>query len=159
MDGTVWPLKLSIWWRWMGCDRESQRHLFLKRKNLFGLYIYIHTHTHIYIYIYIYILDKKEINPMACKYEKKTIFKWCIHLCMDNVSKVGDLSQGWHKGSLFNSYYTKSATPFLGLLHFTLYPYFIMVSVKQGSIEYHLFESLVWLDLGLNSGLPNHWQT
>ena len=27
-----------------------------------------------------------------------------------------------------------------------------MLSVKQGSIKYHFFESLVWLDLGLNHG-------
>ena len=43
------------------------------------------------------------------------------------ISKVGDLSQGWPKGSLFNSYYTKvflgGATLFPGLLHFTHYPY------------------------------------
>ena len=29
------------------------------------------------------------------------------------------------------------ATTFPGLLHFTLDPYFIMLSVKQGGIEYH----------------------
>ena len=29
-----------------------------------------------------------------------------------------------------------------------------MLSVKQGSIK-----SLVWLDLGLNPDLPNHWWT
>ena len=44
------------------------------------IYIYIHTHTHIYIYIWI------------GKYK---------------VSKVDNISQGWPKGSLFNSYYTK----------------------------------------------------
>ena len=37
---------------------------------------------------------------------------------------------------LFNSYYTlgKGATPFPGLLHFTLDPYLIMLSVKQSGI-------------------------
>ena len=35
------------------------------------------------------------------------------------VSKVDDRSRGWREGSFFDSYYTKSATPFLGLLHFT----------------------------------------
>ena len=29
------------------------------------------------------------------------------------------------------------ATPFPGLLHFTLEPYLIMLSVKQGGIKYH----------------------
>ena len=36
------------------------------------------------------------------------------------------------------------ATPFLGLLHFTLDPYLIMLSVKQWGIKYH-FSSL-WYD-------------
>ena len=48
---------------------------------------------------------------------------------------------------------------FPGLLHFTLDPYLIMLSVKQGGIKYHFFESLVWFDLGLNPGLPDHWWT
>ena len=50
-------------------------------------------------------------------------------------------------------------TPFLGLLHFTLDMYLIMLNVKQGDIKYHFFESLVQLDLGLNPGLLDHWQT
>ena len=29
-----------------------------------------------------------------------------------------------------------------------------MLSAKQGGIKYHFFESLIWLDLGLNFGLP-----
>ena len=48
---------------------------------------------------------------------------------------VGDLSRGWPKGSLFNSYYTEGSTPFPGLLQFTLDPYLIMMSVKQGGIK------------------------
>ena len=48
---------------------------------------------------------------------------------------------------------------FLGLLHFTLDTYLIVLSVKQGAIKYHFFKSLVWLDLGLNPGLPDHWRT
>ena len=43
-------------------------------------------------------------------------------------------------------------TSFPGSLHFTLDPYLIMLCAKQGGIKYH-FESLVWLDLGLNPGL------
>ena len=37
--------------------------------------------------------------------------------------------------------------------------YLIMLSVKQGGIMYHFFESLVWLYLGLNPSLLGHWQT
>ena len=44
------------------------------------------------------------------------------------------------------------------LLHFTQDPYLIMQSVKKGGIKY-LFEFLVWLDQGLNPGLPSHWRT
>ena len=39
------------------------------------------------------------------------------------------------------------ATPFPGLLHFTLDPYLIMLSVKQGSIKFHflsLWHDLMW---------------
>ena len=50
-------------------------------------------------------------------------------------------------------------TPFPGLTHSTLDLYLIMLSVKQGGIEYHFFESLVRLDLRLNPGLLGHWQT
>ena len=39
-------------------------------------------------------------------------------------------------------------TSFPGLLHFTLDPYFITLGVKQEQF----LESLVWLDLGLNTG-------
>ena len=35
-------------------------------------------------------------------------------------------------------------TPFSGLLHFTLDPYLIMLSVKQGSIKYHFLS--FWYD-------------
>ena len=46
------------------------------------------------------------------------------------------------EGSLFNSYYTevygKGATPFPGLLHYTLDTYPILLCVKQGGIKYHL---------------------
>ena len=37
------------------------------------------------------------------------------------MSEVGDRSQGWPEGSLFNRYYTgveEGATPFSGLYHF-----------------------------------------
>ena len=37
----------------------------------------------------------------------------------------------------------EGATPFPELLHLTLDTYHIMLSVKQGDIKYHFFESLV----------------
>ena len=47
----------------------------------------------------------------------------------------------------------EGATPFLGLLHFTHDPWLIILSAKPGGIKYHFFESLIWLDLGLNPSL------
>ena len=38
----------------------------------------------------------------------------------------------------------ESTTPFPGLLHFTLDPYFIMLSVKQGGIKYYFLS--LWYD-------------
>ena len=61
---------------------------------------------------------------------------------MKIVSKVGDCSRGWPEGSFFDSYYTKvlgGATLFPRLLNFTLDPYLIMLSVKQGGIKYHFW--------------------
>ena len=52
--------------------------------------------------------------------------------------KIGDLSRGWPEDSLFHKQIVgESATPFPGWLHFTLDPYLIMLSVKQGGINYH----------------------
>ena len=45
-----------------------------------------------------------------------------------------------------------------GLLDFTLNPHLIMLSVKKVASS-TIFESLVWLDLELNSGLLDHWPT
>ena len=59
------------------------------------------------------------------------------------LSKVGDHSRGWPEGSLFDSLLHQGvgegATPFPGLLNFTLDPYLIMLSVKQGRIKYHFW--------------------
>ena len=49
----------------------------------------------------------------------------------------------------------KGATPFPGLLHFTLDPFLIMISVQQGGINYH-FLSLWYDDFRLNLGIPAH---
>ena len=54
------------------------------------------------------------------------------------VSKAGDHGRGQTKDSLFNSWGVGvGATPFPGLLHFTLNKYLIMLSVKQGGIKYN----------------------
>ena len=53
----------------------------------------------------------------------------------------------------------KGATPFPGLLHLTIDPDLIVLSIMQGAIKYHFFQSLVWLDLRLNTDLPGHWRT
>ena len=63
-----------------------------------------------------------------------------FHVCTIN----GDRSRGWPDGSLFDSYYTKGATTLLGLLHFTLDTYLIILSVKQGGIKYHFLS--LWYD-------------
>ena len=55
----------------------------------------------------------------------------------------------------FSDATTSTPTPFLP---FILDPYLIVLSVKQGRIKY-FFKSLVWFDLGLNFGLPDHWRT
>ena len=50
--------------------------------------------------------------------------------------------------SFFNSYHTEvygeGATPLPGLLHCTLDPYFIMLSIKQSGIKYHCLS--LWYD-------------
>ena len=65
--------------------------------------------------------------------EEKHEFNWLLH-------------QGVREG----------ATPFPGLLHFTLDPYLIMLSVKSRRYQVPFFESLVWLDLGLNPDVPDY---
>ena len=64
------------------------------------------------------------------------------------MNKFSNRSRGRPEGSIFNSYYTMAwgrwATPFPGLLHFTLDTYFIMLSVKQGGIKFHFLS--LWYD-------------
>ena len=47
----------------------------------------------------------------------------------------------------------EGSTAFPGLLHFTLDSYVIALSVKQGSIKFHFFESLV-TQLGIEPWSP-----
>ena len=39
----------------------------------------------------------------------------------------------------------------------TLYPWYVLYNAKCSAIPF--FEFLVWYNLGLNPGLPGHWQT
>ena len=58
------------------------------------------------------------------------------------VSKVGERSRGPPEGSLFDSNtpgVEEGTTPFLGLLHFILDPYLIILCVKQGGIKYQFW--------------------
>ena len=75
------------------------------------------------------------------------------------VSKVGNLSRGWPESSLFDSYYTEVWERVLLLyLDCSNLPLIcILCSVLSKAASNTIFESLVWLDLGLNIGLPDHW--
>ena len=53
----------------------------------------------------------------------------------------------------------EKATPFSGLLLLPLICTLKCWVLKQRRLKYHFFDSLVWLDLGLNSGLLDHWRT
>ena len=110
------------------------------------LYIYIYV---IFLLLYYLVLCLKyiDIGQHFCAVKILQIkiaftFKlnrYCLSSVISKSSKVGDLSPGWPKGSLFDSYYTKvygGATPFPGLIYFTLDPYLIMLSVNQGGIKY-----------------------
>ena len=63
------------------------------------------------------------------------------------VSKLATLAEGDPKAP-FSIATTRGVgegtTPFPGLLHFTLDPYLIMLSVKQGGIVYHFLS--LWYD-------------
>ena len=105
----------------------------------------------IYIYIYIYILISL-IYYSIVKGNPKGPFSVATTLrCWG-----GCYSFPWI--APLNPWYIPT-TSFPGLLHFTLDTYLIKLSVKQGDIKYHVFESLVWLNLGLNLGLLGHCWT
>ena len=66
------------------------------------------------------------------------------------------------KGSFSDSFFTKvqgraGHYSFFWLAPLILDPYLIMLSVMQGGIKYH-FWVFVWLDLGLNSSLLDHYE-
>ena len=59
--------------------------------------------------------------------------------------KLANIVEGDPKGPFSIAGVGEGVTPFPGLLHFTLDPYLIILSVKQGGITYHYFKSL-WYD-------------
>ena len=67
-----------------------------------------------------------------------------VHL----LSKVGDLSQRWSEGSLFQLLLHRDLwgglTPFPGLVHFSLDPYLIVLSVKESGFKHHFLS--FWYD-------------
>ena len=84
------------------------------------------------------------VNIMWCNF--------CVLILKCKEMKLVTLVQSDQKAPFLIALYRgvgESATPFPGLLHFTLDPYLIIP----------FFEFLVWLDQGLNPNLPNHWQT
>ena len=90
-----------------------------------------------------------KVSKLIGWYSTNEIARICFfHLFQDKKSKVGDHSREWPEGSLFNSLLHQGVgeggTPYLGLLHFTLDPYLIMLSVKQGGIKYHFLS--LWYD-------------
>ena len=95
------------------------------------IYIYIyscthrHTHTHMHVCICICVRD---------------IFPWC-------KQKLATIVEGNPKAPFSIATIPRcrgGRYSFLGLLYFTLDPYLIMLSVKQGGIKYHFLR--LWYD-------------
>ena len=122
-DAVLWHIQDTCWWgltplqRYSWCILQSQP---------LGLVVQI-------------------VNPnksmVKYKYLQFPVWKLPLNL---NKSKVGDCCRGWPESFLCISYYIevlrRIATPFPGLLHFTLDTYLWMLSVNQGGIKYHIFE-------------------
>ena len=70
-----------------------------------------------------------------------------------NMPKVGDLSRWWLEGSLFVSYYTNVWGRALLFLDWSTLPLILSLCC------WVLSKSLVWLNQGLNPGLPDHQRT
>ena len=115
----------------------------------------------VYVYIYIYIcilfstlvLHLYSYNRIHHSFSLSFYSTLTLSLSLSIYIKLAILVEGDPKAP-----FSKGTTPrcrggrysFPGLLHFTLVPYFIMLSGEQ-------VMTLVWLDLGLNPVLPKHW--
>ena len=106
------------------------------------------TTWYIYIYIYIILFCVAILLVSLCSGPVDWVFtltsarKYLWRLIYHLIRWVGELNRGWSEDSLCNGYHRgvgEGATPCPGLLHFTLEPYLIMLSVKQGGIKYHFW--------------------
>ena len=73
----------------------------------------------------------------------------CVCVCYNNKSKkkLATVVESDPKAPFSiatTPTFREGTTPFPGLLHFTLHPYLIMLSVEQGSIKYHFLS--LWYD-------------
>ena len=87
-----------------------------------------------------------------------TVLKFLVIII--DTSKVGDLSRGWLEGALFTSYYSKGkrySIRWIAPLYSWSLPYNAEYLARRHKVPF--FKSLVWLDLGLNLGLPDHCWT
>ena len=82
--------------------------------------------------------------------------------CFVSKVKLSPFSRGRPEGSLFNSYYTyysrggRYSFPWIAPLYPWYIPYIAECRARRYQVPF--FESLVWLDLGLNPGLLGHWR-
>ena len=82
-----------------------------------------------------------------------------LRLTLPEISKIGHCSRGQPEGSL-----SIASTPRYRGGHYAffwitlLYSWYISYNVSR-RYQVPFFKSLVWLNLGLNSGLPGHWWT
>ena len=99
---------------------------------------------------------KPALFTSLCRPYKETNRRCLIvhYTVYSNISKVGNYSQGWPKSPFLIAITPRcreGATPFPGLLHFTLDPYLRMLSVKQGGIKYHSGSwTLFWYHIQLS---------
>ena len=94
-------------------------------------------HIRLYDIKYFYLIQIICVQLCIFKYSNLIL----IILLRVIISKVGDLCRGSPEGSLHRGL-KEGATPFPGLLLFTLDPYFIILSFRQGASKYHFFNLL-----------------
>ena len=114
----------------------------LKKK---GITFYSPSYIVIVLYIFVALLSF---------YGIKTV------LALNNKVKLAIVVEGDQKAHFSVATTPKclgeGATPFPGLLHFTN-PYIAGCWERRYQVPF--LKSLVWRDLGLNPGLPDHWRT
>ena len=102
-----------------------------------------------------------QLSFFSCIYFE-FIFRYLQNLVKIWVSKVGDWGRRRPEGSIFYSYYIKV---YVGLYSFPwiapLYPWYLPYNAECNAKRYQVpfSESLIWINLGLNSSLPVHKRT